>query len=81
MRDAKQDADPRHCIRPVRQPVRRSLPWVLGVKVAIAFCAAWLLRCVYAFDLADRIEDWAGIDYTARDGVGDADEYKVGGSE
>ena len=51
------------------------------MKAALAFCAAWLLRCVYAFDLADRIEDWAGIDYTARDGVGDADEYKVGGSE
>lgn len=33
------------------------------MKVAFAFCAAWLLRFVYCFDLADQLEDWAGINY------------------
>lgn len=44
------------------------------MKVAFAFCAAWLLRFVYAFNLADRIEDWAGIKY-------DPDDYKAGGTD
>lgn len=45
------------------------------MKVMAAMAAAWLLRCVYLFSLADRIEAWAGIDYDPDD------EYKWGGSD
>lgn len=44
------------------------------MKVLFAFCVAWLLRCVYAFDFANRIEEWAGINY-------DPEDFKPGGSE
>ena len=45
------------------------------MKVAFAFVAAWLLRFVYLFNYADRLEAWAGIDYDPES------EVKWGGSD